>query len=290
MSSFYAELHVHGHVYVVLAFTAHKHQDTNAQGYPTRRVLDGPVGVTMDVVPRDVFFPAWAYAPARRHEAHLLFYEPDGGGVAHTLHLPVAYCVGYDEHFITGSVGRSSFQCHVTLVAPDGWHMIPGASGPYIAPAPREYAYVPAPVEVKVPDVNAFESPLLMREGLEGIEKASAALIAKVASKRNLHIAHTADEIRYLQFIGAEANVGGEAMDHILVKDPPGKAALLEEFLHGTQYKLGMIKGLGDAAFAEWHVKDFMVRHSGILALGKEDVAILETLRDRDYKNWQGIS
>ena len=120
MASFSAELHVAGHVYVVLALTAHKHQDTNAQGYPTSRIYYGPLGLTMDVVPRDVFLPTWAYAPARHYEAHLVFRDPDGGGVMYTLHLPVAYCVGYDEHFLAGPVGRSSFQCYVTLVAPDG--------------------------------------------------------------------------------------------------------------------------------------------------------------------------
>jgi hypothetical protein len=129
-----------------------------------------------------------------------------------------------------------------------------------------------------------------MREGAEGVEIASAALIAKVAVRRNLHFASTPDELRYLDYIGAEANVGGEKMDHILMKDPPSKAALLEEFLHGTQHKLGMLKGVGDTAFAEWHVKDFMVRHRKLLGLGDEDVAILETLRDRDYQILKSIA
>jgi hypothetical protein len=83
--------------------------------------------------------------------------------------------------------------------------------------------------------------------------------------------------------------VGGEEMNHILVKHPPSKAALLEEFLHGTQYRLGMVKGIRDVAFAEWHVKDFMIRHCKLLALGAEDVAVLKTLRKRDYNIWKGI-
>ena len=86
------------------------------------------------------------------------------------------------------------------------------------------------------------------------------------------------------------ASVGGENMEHILVKDPPSKAALLEEFLHGTQHKLGMVKGLGDVAFAEWHVKDFMVRHQKILGLGEADVAILQVSRERDYRALKGLS
>jgi len=34
--------------------------------------------------------------------------------------------------------------------------------------------------------------------------------------------------------VEAEANVGGEDLKHILLKKNPSKAAILEEFLHGT--------------------------------------------------------
>ncbi|MBO0932104.1 type VI secretion system tube protein TssD [Fibrella aquatilis] len=124
----------------------------------------------------------------------------------------------------------------------------------------------------------------LFREGLEGVEKASKALIDKVASKRTVVIAKEGtDDFAYLEWMKAEANVGGETMEHILLKENPSKAALLEEFLHGTQHKLGMIKGDMDIPFAEWHVKDFMIRHKKILGLIDEDVDILKTLRDRDF-------
>ncbi len=66
--------------------------------------------------------------------------------------------------------------------------------------------------------------------------------------------------MRYLDYMGAEANVGGPGMTHILVRDNPSKAAVLEEFLHGTQAKLGIIDRLGMRE-AEVHVKDFMIRH-----------------------------
>ena len=42
------------------------------------------------------------------------------------------------------------------------------------------------------------------------------------------------EELRYPDYMDAEANVGGSDMTHILVREDPGKAALLEEFLHGT--------------------------------------------------------
>jgi hypothetical protein len=87
------------------------------------------------------------------------------------------------------------------------------------------------------------------------------------------------EEARYLDFIGAEANVGGESMTHILLRQNPGKAAVLEEFLHGTQYRLGIIERLGTGG-AERHVKDFMIRHRKLLGLGDQDVDILRQLME----------
>jgi hypothetical protein len=197
--------------------------------------------------------------------------------------------VSYQEVFAAGNEQGGAYQVFLTLSDPDGWNLVAGGPASlFVPPAPREHGL---PGTTALSGTSSLPPPLvLMREGAEGVEAASADLIAKVAARRNLHFASTPDELRYLDYIGAEANVGGEKMDHILMKDPPSKAALLEEFLHGTQHKLGMLKGVGDTAFAEWHVKDFMVRHRKLLGLGDEDVAILETLRDRDYQILKGIA
>ncbi len=117
-------------------------------------------------------------------------------------------------------------------------------------------------------------------DALQGVERASAELIDAVRSRRTVEFAvEGSDELRYLDAIGAEANVGGAAVDHILLRADPSKAALLEEFLHGTQHSLGIIKRLGQSG-AEWHVKDFMIRHARLLGLGAEDVRRLTILRD----------
>lgn len=79
--------------------------------------------------------------------------------------------------------------------------------------------------------------------------------------------------------MGAEANVGGPSMNHILLRENPSKAAVLEEFLHGTQQRLGLVERLG-ASGAEAHVKDFMIRHSKALGLMNEDVARLRQLME----------
>jgi uncharacterized protein YukE len=117
-------------------------------------------------------------------------------------------------------------------------------------------------------------------DGLMGVEKASPELIEAVAARRSVTIAtEGTEELRYLNAVGAEANVGGETMTHIILRENPSKAAVLEEFLHGTQHKLGIIDRLGQAG-AEAHVKDFMIRYKGLLGLSEEDVAILQILKD----------
>ncbi|HEX8659183.1 MAG TPA: type VI secretion system tube protein TssD [Hymenobacter sp.] len=155
MTSITAELHVNGRIYPVLKFTATHHQDTHERGYVTSLVRPGPVELTLDVAVQDTFLPGWAYDPFRHHEANILCRDADGGSVAHTLHLPQAYCVGYDEHFVAGDTGGGSFQCQVTLVAPDGQQMIPGAPGKFVAPAARNHGIPPvaalAPLAAVVP-------------------------------------------------------------------------------------------------------------------------------------------
>ncbi|MEF6883461.1 hypothetical protein U9224_23930, partial [Escherichia coli] len=83
-----------------------------------------------------------------------------------------------------------------------------------------------------------------------------------------------------LEHFGAEASVLDMT---IIVRSNPSKAAILEEFLHGTQEKLGIAEKLGRYGLgsAETHVKDFMIRHKKMLGLSDEDVAILKILKDK---------
>ena len=120
---------------------------------------------------------------------------------------------------------------------------------------------------------------------LMGVEKASKKLLDAISKRRTLVFAKEgSDNAKYLDWIGAEANVGGDYMTHIILRSNPSIAALLEEFLHGTQRRIGLINGTNDINFAEWHVKDFMIRHQRLLGLGNEDISILKILRNRDWK------
>ncbi len=135
-------------------------------------------------------------------------------------------------------------------------------------------------------------TPQLFSKGFQAIENASKGLLNKVSKKRHLIVAKCgSDEYRYLQHMGAEGMTVGADMSTILVQSPAKKAVVLEEFLHGTQRRLGMVPsdlaiGVGGARSSavvqqlEYHVKDFMVRHSRMLKLSPEDVEVLKKARD----------
>jgi hypothetical protein len=110
-------------------------------------------------------------------------------------------------------------------------------------------------------------------------EPASKALLAAVQAKgRTIAFASPgSDELRYLEYMQANANVGGEAMTHILLRRDPRRIELIEEFLHGTQQRIGLIARIGVDA-AERHVKEFMIRHRELLQISPEDVSVLKTM------------
>ncbi len=132
----------------------------------------------------------------------------------------------------------------------------------------------------RVPSRSDSDYSLNSSNSREGDELASPELLQSVGERRQIQFAEPgSEEMRYLDYMGAEANVGGPNMDHILLRGTPSKAALLEEFLHGTQHRLGIIKRLGVSG-AESHVKDFMIRHQRMLGLSDEDVRRLTILKE----------
>ena len=70
-----------------------------------------------------------------------------------------------------------------------------------------------------------------------------------------------------------KASTGRTDMMHILMKENPTKIAALEEFLHGTQKKIGLIDKVGEE-IAEVRVKDFMLRHQRLLGLTGNDSTV----------------
>ena len=122
----------------------------------------------------------------------------------------------------------------------------------------------------------------MFNQGVRATEAASEELMGAVrAHGRTIQIAaEGSEEMRYLDFMKANANVGGEAMTDILLRPNPTKIEVMEEFLHGTQFKTGMIDRLGMQG-AEVQVKEFMLAHQRLLGISEQDAAVLRQLLGR---------
>jgi len=117
------------------------------------------------------------------------------------------------------------------------------------------------------------------------LQPASEELLAgmKAKGREIVFAAPGSEEMEYLKFIGAEANTGGSELNHILLKPNPSKIAALEEFLHGTQGKLGFFTAKDmPGVIGEVRVKDFMLRHRKMLGLTDNEVQVLEVLKENE--------
>jgi hypothetical protein len=136
-----------------------------------------------------------------------------------------------------------------------------------------EQAAAVAADEALVPKGSMFHS------SLRTTEVASEELLRAVEGKgRTITYALPgSEELRYLDYMGANANVGGPTMTEILLRQNPTKVEVLEEFLHGTQNRLGIIDEVGVQG-AELHVKRFMLRQQRLLGISPEDAKILQEM------------
>lgn len=139
MASFSAELHVAGHVFPVTHCLFDVTQATQLRGRVSAKVRYGPVQLVLDVPDGDVL-PAWAADSQKRQATAIVFLDATGGQPLETLRLPAAYCVAYQEQFVSGDAQGGAYQCHLTLSDPSGWTIAPG--GPvsaFVAPAARTH-------------------------------------------------------------------------------------------------------------------------------------------------------
>jgi hypothetical protein len=89
------------------------------------------------------------------------------------------------------------------------------------------------------------------------------------------------DDVRWLDFISANAASGGEGSTSITLREEPRAIEVWEEFLHGTQVKCGINVGTSDRAEtirAEIHVKEFMIAHRRLIGITAADVEVLKAL------------
>lgn len=133
-------------------------------------------------------------------------------------------------------------------------------------------------------------------EHLQGLEyqPASKELIQAVEAKgRTVTVAKPGTAMwESLETVKADAKVMYPKCKEIVVKQGGSKVSLLEEFLHGTQEKIGL---LGNPEipfqFTEIHVKDFMIRHGRLLGLSENDLILLRELKRLEIEkfNRQGF-
>jgi hypothetical protein len=122
---------------------------------------------------------------------------------------------------------------------------------------------------------------------LRGNEIASPRLLEAVRRKgRTISVAFEgSDERRNLQACRANA-LNLERL--IILQEDARKIEVLEEFLHGTQERLGLFRSV-NAVEAEIHVKTFMLRHCRLLGVSAEDEDILRIML-RGYLDARSVS
>ena len=125
----------------------------------------------------------------------------------------------------------------------------------------------------------------------EGLAPITNDLVSAMRNKgRSINIAvKGSDDYRYLKSMGAEGSTNTATPSHILIREDASKSTLMEEFLHGTQNKLGIVNRLTSQG-AEVHVKDFMIRHSRLLGLDNPaDLKLLQQLKLEEIERFNMI-
>ena len=134
--------------------------------------------------------------------------------------------------------------------------------------AERHAFGVARPLLGRVAGFLAADTTLFSSNLGSGGSRASAELLNSMRSHgRTITIAtEGSEELRFLDAVGAEASVGGPERSSIILRENPSKVGAMEEFLHGTQERLGIIERRGIQG-AEDHVTDFLERHRKLLGL-----------------------
>lgn len=135
-------------------------------------------------------------------------------------------------------------------------------------------------LELHMPEVPDHLKHLPIREIDED-------LIAAIESKeRTVTIAEPGTEHwTGLEVARANAKVIYPDCADIIVRKGAPRMSLLEEFLHGTQQRIGLLEKWESEniprQIPEIHVKDFMLRHARMLGLDENDQMILQALKQR---------
>ena len=140
----------------------------------------------------------------------------------------------------------------------------------------------------RTPGCDAFNMPEVPKE-LQHLElqRASPELLDAMASKgRHMIVAKPgSDDLARLEKAGARGSFIHTNEGEMIVTLPenPTKIAALEEFLHGTQAKLGTLH----SPTSEIEVKDFMLRHGNMLGLTENDKRVVQVLKQKEIQRFE---
>lgn len=116
-----------------------------------------------------------------------------------------------------------------------------------------------------------------MNEGARGTELAEERLLDKLRA-RGCTVDQSAETQRYLDY--RRANAATFLEKDLLLRPDARKIEVLEEYLHNVQRDIGLMDKMTPAQL-EIHVKDFMLRHSRMLAISVADAQWLTTWLDK---------
>lgn len=112
-----------------------------------------------------------------------------------------------------------------------------------------------------------------------GATRASEGLLQNVSSRRNVRRDPCLKDF--------DAFASGKGLTDITLSSNPLLVEVLEEFLHGTQVRLGIapryhpsLWSVTDRIRVESHVKNFMLRHQKLLGLSGRDVKLVQQTLD----------
>ena len=116
MSSFRCTLTLAGHEFPVLLCTYEFDQVITERGRATAKVRSGLITLHLDV-PDGNQLLAWAAAPTKKLSGHLIFFETNQPIAREKLAFEDAFCVSYNEIFLSGTESVSAYHCILQISA-----------------------------------------------------------------------------------------------------------------------------------------------------------------------------
>ena len=132
MASFYAELWLEGYKFPLRTCTYGVSQATDHRGRVISKVRTSLIDCLLDV-PEPPILTDWATDPTKQLPGKIVFFAAQGGAALETVAWAAAWCVGYQEDFISGDQNEGAYVCRIHIAAPV-IEMLAGGPGGYAAP------------------------------------------------------------------------------------------------------------------------------------------------------------